>query len=300
MYNNTTNTIPTTTGSIPYTTQPVINDITQLFPNLSSETIVSFLNSGVDLMKLYSDKNYMKEKGMNFDSEMSNSSTNIYQKNFSGTSNVYSPYLYYDKNSKDNTITTRPSTTIYNTTTTTSPYTTMGNTTTTTSPYTTMGNTTTTPYTTMGNTTTTTSPYTTMGNTTTTIANTTTTRPSTTMTNTTTTSPSTTMIQNLPFTIYTLLYYKYNNIINKDIFIIPLSSIENNLSTLNITKKQFALDWLMYVDPNLFSMTLVDPDNTNDLEFYINSSINIKDMFSFDLSNNEPQTRLAIIKFQKK
>ena len=185
---------PTTTGSIPYTTQPVINDITQLLPNLSSETIVSLLNSGVDLMKLYADTNYMSEKGMNFDSEMKSPSTNIYQKNFSGTSNVYSPYLYYNKNSNGNelpeninsvlgaTTTTRPMTTMGNTTTT-RPMTTMGNTTST-RPMTTIGNTTTT----MGNTTTT------MGNTTTTMDNTTTTMSNTTtpMGNTTTTMGNTT------------------------------------------------------------------------------------------------------------
>ena len=191
----TTGSIPTTTGSQPYTTQPILNDITQLFPNLSSDTIVSFLNSGVDLMKLYSDKNYMSEKGMNFDSEMKNPSTNIYQKNFSGTSNVYSPYLYYNKNSNDNelsnemnsvvgaTTTTRPSTTMANTTST------MGNNTTTTRPSTTMANTTTTRPSTTISTTTTTRPSTTM-------VNTSTTRPSTTMVNTSTTSttrPSTTM-----------------------------------------------------------------------------------------------------------
>ena len=107
---------PTTTGSIPYTTQPVINDITQLLPNLSSETIVSLLNSGVDLMKLYSDKNYMSEKGMHFDSQLKGPSTNIYQKNFSGTSNVYSPYLYYNKNKNTQPIITEePITTIYET-----------------------------------------------------------------------------------------------------------------------------------------------------------------------------------------
>jgi len=90
------------TTTTPYTTQPVLNDVTQLFPNISSDTIISLLNSGVDLMKLYSDTNYMSEKGMNFDSQMRGPSTNIYQKNFSGTSNVYSPYLYYNKNSNEN------------------------------------------------------------------------------------------------------------------------------------------------------------------------------------------------------
>ena len=86
------------------TTQPILNDITQSYPNISSEEIVSLLNSGVDLMKLYSDKNYMSEKGMNFDSQMRGPSTNIYQKNFSGTSNVYSPYLHYNKNNTDNIV----------------------------------------------------------------------------------------------------------------------------------------------------------------------------------------------------
>ena len=191
---------PTTTGSIPYTTQPVINDITQLLPNLSSETIVSLLNSGVDLMKLYADKNYMTERGMHFDSEMRSPSTNIYQKNFSGTSNVYSPYLYYNKNGNDNelpeeinsvlgaTTTTRPMTTMGNTTTT-RPMTTMGNTTTT-RPITTMATTTTIPMTTMA-TTTTKAPTTTMA-TTTTKAPTTTMATTTTMGNTTTTKAPTT------------------------------------------------------------------------------------------------------------
>jgi hypothetical protein len=109
----TTSTLPTTTTRQPtttmpttntmlYTTQPVINDIIQLYPKLSSKTIVSFLNNGIDLMKLYLDKKYMSKKGINFNSHLRGSSTNIYQKNFSGTSNVFSPYLYYNKNSNDN------------------------------------------------------------------------------------------------------------------------------------------------------------------------------------------------------
>jgi len=106
---NYTESMPTYTDSnitntTPYTIQPILNDITQSFPNISSDNIISLLNSGVDLMKLYSDKNYMSEKGMNFDSQMKGPSTNIYQKNFSGTSNVYSPYLYYNKNKDNNKI----------------------------------------------------------------------------------------------------------------------------------------------------------------------------------------------------
>ena len=106
---NYTESMPTYTDSnitntTPYTTQPLLNDITQSFPNISSDNIISLLNSGIDLMKLYSDKNYMSEKGMNFDSQMKGPTTNIYQKNFSGTSNVYSPYLYYNKNKDNNKI----------------------------------------------------------------------------------------------------------------------------------------------------------------------------------------------------
>ena len=78
----------------PYTTQPIMNNISSLLPNLSFESIVPFLNSGIDLLALYSDKNYMSEKGMHFDSQLRGPSTNIYQQNFSGSSNVYSPYLY--------------------------------------------------------------------------------------------------------------------------------------------------------------------------------------------------------------
>ena len=44
------------------------------------------------------------KKGANFDSNIKGPTTNIYQKNFSGTSNVYSPYLYYNKNKDDNLI----------------------------------------------------------------------------------------------------------------------------------------------------------------------------------------------------
>jgi len=192
----TTGSIPTTTGSIPYTTQPVMNDITQLLPNLSSDNIVSLLNSGVDLMKLYADKNYMSEKGMNFDSEMKSPSTNIYQKNFSGTSNVYSPYLYYNKNGNDNELPEEINS-VLGATTTTRPMTTMGNTTTT-RPMTTMATTTTKAPTTTMATTTTKAPTTTMATTTTkapttTMATTTTKATTTTMATTTTGAPTTTI-----------------------------------------------------------------------------------------------------------
>ena len=100
----------------PQTTQSNVRNDNQLLSNISDETIISFLNTGVDLMNLYSDKNYMSEKGMHFDSQLKGPSTNIYQKNFSGTSNVYSPYLYYNKNKNTQPIITEePTTTIYET-----------------------------------------------------------------------------------------------------------------------------------------------------------------------------------------
>ena len=82
-----------------------MNNIEQLLPDMSFENVNTLLNSGIDLINLFSDKNNVSEKNTNYDSQLRGGpSTNIYQKNFSGTSNVYSPYLYYNKNSNDNKI----------------------------------------------------------------------------------------------------------------------------------------------------------------------------------------------------
>ena len=62
---------------------------------MSSNILISSLNTGIDLIKLFSDKNYISEHGIYFNSKVKQPKTNIYQKNFSGTSNIYSPYLYY-------------------------------------------------------------------------------------------------------------------------------------------------------------------------------------------------------------
>jgi len=88
----------------PNTTTPILSDITQLFPNILPETMIKLLNSGINMATLLSNKNSITKKGIQFDSNIKGPSTNIYQKNFSGTSNVYSPYLYYNKNKDDNLI----------------------------------------------------------------------------------------------------------------------------------------------------------------------------------------------------
>ena len=294
---------PTTTGSIPYTTQPVMNDITQLLPNLSSETIVSLLNSGVDLMKLYADKNYMTERGMHFDSEMRSPSTNIYQKNFSGTSNVYSPYLYYNKNGNDNELPEEINS-VLGATTTTRPMTTMGNTTTT------MGNTTTIPMTTMGNTTTT------MGNTTTTMATTTTKAPTTTMATTTTKAPTTTMattttkaptttmattttkaptttkislnMNNITeFTINTTLYREYKD--GKDYFKISKQFLETIIS--NIDYNTLQKDWKLIF--NTFTELTMPTIKDDPIYFKFTIEPNV------GLTNGQPSVD-ANLKFIKK
>ena len=46
----------------------------------------------------------MSERGIHLNSKIKGPRTNLYQKNFSGTSNVYSPYLHYNKNNTDNIV----------------------------------------------------------------------------------------------------------------------------------------------------------------------------------------------------
>ena len=59
-------------------------------PQLSPSQTIALLNSGVNLDTLTS-------QGIAMNSAYRGPSTNIVQTNFSGTSNIYSPYLYYNK-----------------------------------------------------------------------------------------------------------------------------------------------------------------------------------------------------------
>jgi len=65
--------------------------------NRKNNFIFNFLNNN----KYMAGDNKSENKGNNKDGNLR---TNIYQTNFKGNSNVYSPYLYYNKNSKDNII----------------------------------------------------------------------------------------------------------------------------------------------------------------------------------------------------
>ena len=65
--------------------------------NRKNNFIFNFLNNN----KYMTGDNKSENKGNNKDGNLR---TNIYQTNFKGNSNVYSPYLYYNKNSKDNII----------------------------------------------------------------------------------------------------------------------------------------------------------------------------------------------------
>jgi len=84
----------TTVGAtIPTTTSAGITSTTvgATIPKLSPSQTIALLNSGVDMSVL-------TEEGILMSSMMKGPSTNIVQTNFSGTSNIYSPYLFYNKN----------------------------------------------------------------------------------------------------------------------------------------------------------------------------------------------------------
>ena len=87
----------------PTTTKPLITQPINTHSN-SSSNLIPILNAGIDLLNIFSDKNYMSERGIHLNSKIKGPRTNLYQKNFSGTSNVYSPYLHYNKNNTDNIV----------------------------------------------------------------------------------------------------------------------------------------------------------------------------------------------------
>ena len=97
---------PTTTNSSSILSiQSLINDITNKFPNLSQAVITKLISSGVDISTLMNtgstlnsnDSTRLSSTGINLGSQLKGPSTNIVQVDFKGTSNIYSPYLYYNK-----------------------------------------------------------------------------------------------------------------------------------------------------------------------------------------------------------
>ena len=84
-----------------------LNDYVTEYPNMSQESIMELIDKGVDIFKLLTkqeNKNSISDRGIGLNSDFKTPSTNIYQRNFSGTSNVYSPYLYYNKGSNENSL----------------------------------------------------------------------------------------------------------------------------------------------------------------------------------------------------
>jgi hypothetical protein len=80
-------TIPATTSGM---SMPSIPQIPVATPGM----ITNLLNNGVGI-------DYLTSQGIGMNSAYRGPSTNIVQTNFSGTSNVYSPYLYYNKGSTE-------------------------------------------------------------------------------------------------------------------------------------------------------------------------------------------------------
>ena len=85
-------------------TKAMEEDLYSKFPDMSQDTLLSLINNGVDILSLLSNKNTISDNGIKMNSDFKSPSTNIYQRNFSGTSNVYSPYLYYNKSSNENIV----------------------------------------------------------------------------------------------------------------------------------------------------------------------------------------------------
>ncbi len=78
----------------------LMNDIKNMFPDISPSQLANLLNSGANIGELLNKRNpgdtIINSRGIHT-SNTRGPSTNILQKNFKGTSNVYSPYLYYNK-----------------------------------------------------------------------------------------------------------------------------------------------------------------------------------------------------------
>ena len=79
----------------------LIDDIMSLFPTITPEQLIELINSGIDINRLnpsiYNNGTVLSETGININSQYRGPSTNILQQNYKGTTNVYSPFLYYNK-----------------------------------------------------------------------------------------------------------------------------------------------------------------------------------------------------------
>ena len=83
--------------------QTLMNDINGSLPAISPTQINSLINSGVNLNTLMShDKGtVLSSKGISRSAKYQGPASNIVQTDFHGTSNIYSPYLYYNKGTNE-------------------------------------------------------------------------------------------------------------------------------------------------------------------------------------------------------
>jgi len=103
-----TTTQPTTTKKL-YSTlmdqiasdmDALMRDTQSNLPNISSSQVINLVNSGVNISNLMPSFSNGNVNGNG--SKYKSPSSNIIEIDFEGTSNVYSPYIYYDKNLSDN------------------------------------------------------------------------------------------------------------------------------------------------------------------------------------------------------
>ena len=79
----------------------IINDVKNMFPNISPRQLTNLLNSGANIGDLLLNKKntndtIINSRGIRLGNAIG-PSTNIVEINFEGASNIYSPYLYYNK-----------------------------------------------------------------------------------------------------------------------------------------------------------------------------------------------------------
>ena len=100
---------PSTTFASPSTTSPNLIDLTAFFkskfPNITPEQLAKLINSSNNINNLLpiinNNGTIISDKGIKINSKYRGPSTNILQKDYKGATNVYSPFLYYNKGTSE-------------------------------------------------------------------------------------------------------------------------------------------------------------------------------------------------------
>jgi len=94
----------TTTRGITTTIPNIMGDIMDMFPKLSSDQLTSLINSGINISSLLGKDTAVSSNGIGLNRQFQGPSTNVVQTNLRGSSNIYSPYLYYNKGVSENNV----------------------------------------------------------------------------------------------------------------------------------------------------------------------------------------------------